>query len=90
MESIESVLKKLVPIDVMFIHTKEGMQSSKFFVYEGLVKYKNDLLEPRDMLNRFIEDTPMLTVIVAEVCRRHIEEYRGKSYRWETLEKLVP
>jgi hypothetical protein len=29
-----------------------------------------------------------VTVIAGDVSRRHIEEYNGKSYRWETLKDL--
>lgn len=88
MRTVEEILRVLEPVDVMFIRVKERAQSNKFLVEDGLVHYKGEMLEPEVAFQRFIEETPKLTVLAGDVSRRHIEEYNGKSYRWETLKDL--
>lgn len=85
MRTVEEILKVLEPVDVMFIRVKERAQSNKFVVENGLAMYNGEWVEPEVAFQRFIEDTPLLTVIAGDVSRRHIEPYNGKSYRWETL-----
>jgi hypothetical protein len=72
----------------MFIRVKERAQSNKFLVEDGLVNYNGEMLEPEVAFQRFIDETPLLTVIAGDVSRRHIEPYKGKSYRWELLKDL--
>ena len=83
--SVESILKESVPVTILSICTKERPQSNKFLVTEeGLVEYRGEMLSPRDVFDRFIVDTPLLSVIVGEVMTRFIEtQPNGKEYRWE-------
>ena len=88
MRNVEEILKVLEPVDAMFIMTKERAQSNKFLVEDGLANYNGEMIEPEVAFQRFIEDTPLLTVVAGHVARRHIEDYNGKNYRWEILQKL--
>ena len=83
--SVESILKESVPVTILSICTKERPQSNKFLVTEeGLIEYRGEMLSPRDVFDRFIVDTPLLSVIVGEVMTRFIEtQPNGKEYRWE-------
>jgi hypothetical protein len=83
--SIESILKESVPVTILSICSRERAQSNKFLVNEdGQVNYRGELLSPRTVFERFIVDTPLLSVIVGEVITRFIEpQPNGKEYRWE-------
>jgi len=83
--SIESILKESVPVTILAICSRERAQANKFFVTEdGLVEYRGEMLSPRSVFDRFIIDTPLLSVIVGEVMTRFIEtQPNGKEYRWE-------
>ena len=87
--SIERILKESVPVTILSICSRERAQSSKFLVTEGLVEYRGEMLSPRTVFNRFIVDSPLLSVIVGEVMTRFIEtQPNGKEYRWERNEIL--
>lgn len=88
MRNVDEVLKSSVPVDVMTIYSNERAQSAKYFYEDGLVDYNGEMLEPGVVLQRYIDEHPLLTVISGYVIRRHIEEYNGKSYRWEILNHL--
>lgn len=83
--SVDSILKESVPVTILSICSRERAQSNKFLVTEeGLVEYRGEMLSPRDVFDRFIVDTPLLSVIVGEVMTRFIEtQPNGKEYRWE-------
>jgi hypothetical protein len=88
MENLENILKSSVPVEIMSIYCRERAQSAKFLYEDGLVHYNGEMLEPEVVFRRYIAETPLLTVVGGNVSRRHIEEYNGKSYRWETLMTL--
>lgn len=88
MKNVDEFLKILEPVDIMFILSKERAQSAKYFFENGLANYNGIMLEPEELMKLYIIDHPLLTVVGGNVSRRHIEEYKGKSYRWETLINL--
>jgi hypothetical protein len=88
MRNVDEVLKSSVPVDIMFVMSKERAQSAKYFYEDGLVDYNGDMMEPEAAFIRYIDEHPLLTVICGNISRRHIEEYKGKSYRWESLKDL--
>lgn len=89
MEDVNQMLKRLEPITIMTICTKERAQSNKYLVNdEGLALYGDDWITPEELMSRFRVDTPMLTPVAAEVMNRTIEPHMGRSYRWHTIRKI--
>lgn len=88
MRNVDEVLKSSVPVEIMSIYCNERAQAAKFLFEDGLVHYNGEMLEPEVAFRRYIAETPLLTVVGGDVSRRHIEEYNGKNYRWETLIRL--
>lgn len=88
MRNVDEVLKNLEPVEIMFILSNERAQAAKYFYEDGLVSYNGELMEPEAVFVRYKDEHPLLTVVSANISRRHIEEYNGKSYRWETIKNL--
>ena len=83
--SVDLILKELVQVTIFSICTKERAQSNKFLVEDDLVVYGDEMLNPQEAFNRFVNDTPLLTILRGEVMTRYIEpQPNGKAYRWET------
>jgi hypothetical protein len=83
--SVDLILKELVQVTIFSICTKERAQANKFMVEDGLVVYGEEMLDPKEAFDRFVNDTPLLTILRGEVMTRFIEpQPNGKAYRWET------
>jgi hypothetical protein len=84
--NLEEVLKDLVPVTIMSIYSNERAQSAKFVYRDGMVEYNDELLRPNEVVERYVRETPLLTVVGWDVAVRHIEPHNNKSYRWEILQ----
>jgi hypothetical protein len=76
-------------LTLLFIHTAWRAQSHQWSVNDdGLVEYRGQLVEPREVYERFPIDYPMFQICRVEVCRRttNPDPNAAKPYVWETLE----
>jgi hypothetical protein len=84
---LDKMLKELVPIEVMFIHTAYKAQSDKYLVLDGKVQYKGNELEPIEVLELYKNENKNSKIIMSEICKRFIND--DNTYRWETKNRII-